>query len=229
MLQAQSPLPGMEGSLSQQVLERLIREWMSVVEHGARKRDETRAGDLLLAALLLAQEDRQCLEGRPELVFEAVELCGQQVDSYLDRLPLQAIQAYWLQVKPYPEVVEGISCNLDHHNSAIRVWFHHVAWMMRPDLDVERIRPLLLKNIANMLGGLYESTGLLAMLHDEKSVLDAEADGFEPPEGFEAQYKDRLTIIRDQQWNSFALNLWLSENKSRKLIWDAVKSMEVVA
>jgi len=214
--------------MSQQVLERLVSEWMSVVQNGARRRNESRAGDLLLAALLLAREDSQCLEGRPELVFEAVELCGQQVDSYLDRLPLQAIQGYWLPGKPYPEVVEGISCNLDHHNSSIRVWFHHVAWMMRPDLNVERVRPLLLKNLANMLGGVAESAGLLANLHPDKSILDAAADAFVPPDGFEDQYRSRLACIREEQWNAQPLNLWVAENDARKLIWQALSSAEVV-
>lgn len=212
--------------MPQRILERLINEWMSVVVNAARARNETRAGDLLLAALLLAREDAKCLEGRPELLFGAIERCGREVDSYLDRLPLQAIQGYWLNGSPYPEVVEEISCNLDHHSSSIRVWFHHVAWMMRPDLDVERIRPLLLKNLANMLGGVGESAGLLANLHPDKSVLDAAADTFVPPEGFEDQYRRRLTCIREEQWNAQPLNLWVAENDARKLIWETVKSME---
>jgi hypothetical protein len=213
--------------MSQQVLERLVAEWMFVAEHGTRRRNETRAGDLLLAALLLAQEDRQFLEGRPKLVFEAVELCGEHVDSYLDRLPLQAIQGYWLIGRPYREVVEGISCNLAHHNSAIRLWFHQVAWMMRPDLDVERVRPLLLKNLADKIWRFTESAGLLANLHPDESVLNAAADAFLPPEGFEDQYRSRLAEIREAQWTAQPLNLWVEENFARKLIWETVKSMEI--
>jgi hypothetical protein len=108
----------------------------------------------------------------------------------------------------------------------VRGWFHYVAWMIRPDLDVEAVRPILLQNLADKLGFVALSTGLLAALHDNKGMLDAFADAFDAGI-FQEQYRDRLRQTRESQWNSFPLNLWLTEVRSRELIWDAARSLTV--
>lgn len=147
----------------------------------------------------------------------------------LDNIP-------WLWVQRY--VTTGIADSrtfrraervLAHGSSSIRLWFDYATWMIRLALDLEETRPTLLQDLAGKFGSLYESAGLLAVRYDDLSAFEAKADAFEPPDGFEAQYKDRPITVRDQQWNSFALILRLAENNSRKLTWDSMKWMEVDA
>lgn len=223
-------LPGLSPSVAAVALSRLMTQWMDAIRNLSDGQNSNQTTDrLILACVLLAHEDTELVRGTCLAEVNAcLDLARSSSWSDFDEIPWLLIQGYVNSGRADTAAVRRVERMLSHGSSSIRIWFHYVAWMIQADLDVEEVRPRLLKNLADMLGGLYESAGLLAVLHDDKSVLDTEADAFEPPEGYEAQYKDRLNIIRDQQWNSFALNLWLSENKSRKLIWYAVKSMEVV-
>lgn len=224
-------LPGLSPSVAAVALSRLMTQWMDAIRNLPERETSSQATDrLILACLLIAREDAELVRGTCLADVEAcLDLARSGTWADLDEIPWLSVHGYLTTGKADIATTRRVERMLSHGSSSIRVWFHYVAWMIQDDLDVEGVRPRLLQNLADMLGGLYESAGLLAVLHDDKSVLDTKADAFEPPEGFEAQYNDRLIVIRDQQWNSFALNLWLSENRSRRVIWESVKSMEVAS
>lgn len=229
MLQSQETLPGLQPKLALAALESLCRRWLesvNVLPEG--QLSSTEADRLILACLLLAQEDAELMrQSLNSDVNECLAFSSTSNWKELDEIPWLLVQSYLENGRPSPALLFRIRNLLGHHNSNIREWFHYVAWMIHPNIDPETVRDTLLGNLADKLGGVTTSAGLLAILHPDKAILDAAADAFEPPEGFEDQYRNRLEHIREQEWNSFTNNLWQAENRSRKLIWDAVKALEM--
>ena len=221
-------LPGLSPSLASVALGRLMTQWLELMKAVPEGQTSTQETDrLVLAAVLLAHENASLVRGTcwAEL-SECLELARSGSWAHLDEI-------CWLLVKGFvttgvadARATRRLEQMLNHHDSSVRTWFHYVAWMIHGDLDVETVRPILLQNLADKLGAVKLSAGLLAVLHPDKSLLDKEADAFEPAE-FEDQYRTRLQQIRELEWNANAFNFWLAENTSRQLIWDAVKNLEV--
>lgn len=221
-------LPGLNPTLASVSLGRLMTQWvelMKALPEGETSNQET--DRLTLAAVLLAHESAHLVRGTSLAeANKCLEVARSGPWADLDEIPWLLVQGYLTTGKADSKAIRRVERMLSHQSSSIREWFHYVAWMIRADLDIEDVRPRLLQNLADKLGAVMESAGLLAVLHPDKVVLDAAADGFEPEE-FGDQYRDRLKQIRELEWNSQAFNLWLAENTSRKLTWDAVKSLEV--
>lgn len=221
-------LPGLSPNLASVALGLLMTQWMEAMNSLPGEETSNPATDrLVLAAVLLAQESASLVQGTCQSEVNAcLEVARSGSWADLDEIPWLLVQGHVTAGKSDSKTVRRIERLLSHHSSSIRTWFHYVAWMIRADLDVDEVRPRLLQNLADKLGAVMESAGLLAVLHPDKVVLDAAADAFEPEE-FGEQYLDRLQQIRELDWNSQAFNFWLAENNARKLIWDTVKSMEV--
>lgn len=221
-------LPGLSPPLAAIALNQLTTKWLELTNslpNGATSTPET--DRLILAALLLAQEDSNLIKNsnQPELSkCLAVARSGSWPD--FDEIPWLLIQSYVSAGTADPKATLRVENLLGSSNSSVREWFHYVAWMIQPDLNLKRVQPILLQNIADKLGGVMESTGLLASLYPDKDELNELASNFEP-DGFADQYQSRLATIREQEWNSFKFNLLVMENNIRKLIWATANSLEV--
>jgi hypothetical protein len=139
------------------------------------------------------------------------------------------IEAILTSDPKYGSVIRRCERLLSHSNSGVRIWFHYVCWVLRDELGMEEVRSRLLLNLADKLGGLAESVGLLAVLHDKPDGLDVEADDFEAPESFVSQYAERLERIRTCGWSAFGATYWRVESHLRRLIWESIQSIEIKA
>lgn len=224
----QETIPGLEPNVALAALESLCRRWLqSVGELPEGQLSSTEADRLILACLILAQEDADLMrQSMNSVVSECLAASRSSNWKELDEIPWLLVQDFLDTGRPGRDKLHRVRNLLGHHNSNIREWFHYVAWMIHPSIEPEAVYDTLLGNLADKLGGVTTSAGLLAILYPDKTVLDTAADAFEPPEGFEDQYRDRLNNIREREWNSYTNNLWQAENQSRKLIWGAVKGLE---
>ena len=228
VLAGQHALPGLQPNIATAALESLCRRWLREVDPLPKgELSSAEADRLTLACLLLAQEDAQLMQRSVNAVVgECLAVAQTSNWNDLDEIPWRLVLGYVEAGRPDERQRLRVQNLLGHHDSSIREWFHFVAWMILPSIEADAVRNTLLSNIADKLGGVVESAGLLAILHPDKTGLDAAADAFEPPEGFEKQYRERLGNIFRGHWNSFTNNLWQAENGCRKLIWDAVKGQE---
>lgn len=223
----QPPLPGLGPSLAQQVLERMLREWVFLVKENESARFRRRANDLIIASLYLAAEQPEDLVGRPEVVFEALMLIRDQPVSYLDELPLRAIFGLWLRGRVSEDVIELICQQLGHHSSPTRGWFHEVAWPIRELLDREVVTPLLFQNIADKILYVSRSAGLLAALYPDKQELCKVAWEYDAGE-FREQYRQRLNEIQAVGWAEHCKVFDWMERESRKVSWAVADELVVV-
>jgi len=222
-------LPGLNPTLASVALATLMRQWLEAMGTLPESQTSNQATDrLILAVLLLAQENADLVRGtcREEL-DQCLMVARSGSWAVYDEIPWLVLQGYLTTGKAASTIISRVEGMLGHDSSGAREWFHYVAWMIRSELDLSIVRPMLLQNLADKLGAVELSAGLLAALHPEKNVLDEAADIFHPPEGFLSQYQSRVEQVRDQQWNFYALTFWLADNLCRKLIWDAVKSTDV--
>lgn len=204
-----------------QTLTTLCQQWLD-----ANEQDQSRlADDLSLACLLLAHEERHVILDEEDTRASAcVEATAHGPFPYYDDLS-------WLMVEDY-RLRGGIGANrmvrlmnfLNHRDSSVRSWFHYVAWMIRSELPIDLVRPILLNNMADKLGAVAESVGLLAVLHSDQDELFALAEAFEPEDpSFLDQFHVRLSQVRSREWNESTNNFWQAENRSRMLMWSAAK------
>jgi len=107
---------------------------------------------------------------------------------------------------------------LGHPSSSIRNYMVGIGWIMRTSLDASRAVPVLLKNLADTLGGPFESAGLAAALIRDEDEFWTVAQTFRPPQGFEEQYKDRLQLMRQEGVLSCQAPLWALEAESRRRV-----------
>ena len=218
---ADAPCPTVAGL----AMDRLCDQWLAEMAVAPPIVPAPHAADeLCLACLLLAREDNLIIgDGPLARVSECLASLVPGPYKQVDRLPWLLVASYLADPEVNSDLVERVQDLLGCAGSSVRGWFHYVAWMIRPDLDADAVRPILLGNLADKLGFVGLSTGLLASLYDDKEELDAFAADFTPPEGFEEQYLDRIRQTRELEWNWFTFNLRLSEATCRELIWRAVR------
>ena len=178
----------------------LSQEWhdqLQRVDHDALL--PTSMDDLALACLLLAVEFGS---GFTASAWEGAEVNRDSAGDFsrmpwIDQLPWDLCLAATAHDPPDTGPVRSLVENLGHHNSSIRVWVMHVAWMARPWLTPERVAPVLLRNFADTLGGPFEAAALASSLAPDVEGFWDMAERFAPPAGFEEQYRWRLNRLRE--------------------------------
>lgn len=216
-------LPGFQPTLASVALDRLTSQWLAHMR--CERPDSNASGNLVLACLLLIHEEREALLPRDQRRLERCLAVAQAGPFWhFDVEPWTVMVDYARTGAPKLHAVEGL---LGHGASAIRGWFHRVAWLVRADLNVDRVRPILLQNLADKILYLHRSAALLAALHDDIAELDRWADAYQPDDlRFESQYRETLASFREAGWIDSTATSWKDESMCRKDIWEAVRGLE---
>jgi hypothetical protein len=172
--------------------------------------------DLALACLLLAHEhgDRS-----PEGTTQLLEACLTAVRARFwgDQLPWRLALGCCRHNPNARQGLGELTANLDHHNSATRLWIFKLAWLVRARLDPDHAVPKLLNNVANNLGHWDAAAGLCAALHRNGDYFLISAETHEP-DGFADQYRDRLKFIRERGVPAFTARFETLELRLRRLV-----------
>jgi len=107
--------------------------------------------------------------------------------------------------------------------SDFRWWTMRQGWMVRSWLPADEAVPLLLKNVADTLGGVRLAMGLARGLCATDEELEAFIAGYEPPNGFAAQFADRIKMFREEGFALSQMEFWELESRCRRMIEQAVE------
>ncbi len=181
------------------------------------------ADSLALSCLLLAvargNEFSDAARQQAEINKEAV--AGHRA-AWIDQLPWAlAESAHPASISRRADYVETLTVNLDHRSSSIRVWMMKIGWIVRPWLLPLVAVPLLLKNLADTLGGPSLAAGLAAALVPTEDGFWNLARGFDPPLNFADQYLNRLDQIKKLGVLGIQAPFWQIEAECWKAISDA--------
>lgn len=113
--------------------------------------------------------------------------------------------------------VESLIEYLTHHNSAVREWAMKLGWMARPWLPACTVVPLMLKNVADTLGGVRSAMGLARGLCATDSDLEAIIAEYEP-ERYVEQYANRIKIFREEGFFMSQTSLLDLECRCRQIV-----------
>lgn len=212
----------------------LARQWHVDVQAVAKNTRLPRAVDILaLSCLLLAvewgSEFTDVAWRQMEANWKAA--AGHRDVSWHDELPWQLCEAPLMMKKPPSETlgVKKLIVNLDHHNSSIRCWMMEIGWIARSWLAAPEAMPLLLKNLADTLGGPFLAAGLAAALVSTVDEFWTLARDFKHnDDGFAKQYADRLKFVKDYGILEVQAPFWNLEARCRKVIADAVLGLRLV-
>lgn len=217
------PLPGLadEPAPGERAFIELVRRWREGFGASSPDAAPTRDVDLLaLSALLLAREYGEHFSPIAwEHVQRAITLASQRHPSaiWIDRLPWRLAAAVNRFDRAHSNEIGELVVNLDHHNSAIRVWVMEVAWMVRPWLPRESAFPLLLKNVADTLLGVKIAWGLTAELFDTDEEFHAAVADW-TPKTFEDQFAMRAKAFKDMGTLATQAGFWRLEADCRRII-----------
>jgi hypothetical protein len=180
--------------------------------------------ELALAAALLAREHGASFTNVAWQQVEAnIALTGSRSVPWIDRLPWRLATAARLELPFDSAGIEELVCNLDHHNSSLRVWTMEVAWMVSPWLLTESAMPLLLQNVAGTLAGVEMAWGLAGALFDSEERFYVEAESWQP-EGFAEQYAERVVVFKGMGLLATQAPFWKTEATCRRLIAETAAS-----
>lgn len=127
------------------------------------------------------------------------------------------------------DALERLTANLNHHSSSIRFWLLEIGWFVRSWLDAAAVVPPLLENLATALGGPFESAGLAIAVAGDEEVFWRIADNYDPPERSANQYRDRLSLVREEGASGLQWHFYRLEARCRKIASDAVFDDRLVA
>jgi len=116
--------------------------------------------------------------------------------------------------------VTFLTSTLGHSNSALRIWAMRMGWIVREWLSQTTTVPILLKNVADTLGGVEMAAGLAAAFFADSEAFFDKAETFEPPSTFVDQYSERLAQARIVSVDSLQVPFIREENTISKLIGD---------
>lgn len=119
-------------------------------------------------------------------------------------------------------VIDLLLRTLINHSSAVRTWAMDVAWMVRPWLPADEGVPLLLKNVADTLGGVRDAMGLARSLCATDEELEKFIAGYSPPDGFADQFAERITMFRREGFALSQRDCLERESRCRGMIEKAV-------
>ncbi len=209
----------------------LARKWHVDVQAVGKDISLPREVDILaLSCLLLAVEwgckftdvARQQMESNRE----AAAARGYQ--SWYDRLPWELCQASFTMVTPPESVaVKKLTVNLDNHHSSIRCWMMEIGWIARSWLSAPEAIPLLLKNLADTLGGPFKAAALAVAMVSTPDEFWTLARDFKF-DRFDEQYARRLKLLEVHGIFDVQASFWMLEAQCRKAIADAVLGLKLV-
>lgn len=228
-LPGQPPLPGLTDvpTPAERVFLLLARRWHAAFTVVESDQAPPRVVDeIALAAALLACEYGTSFTGVAEQQAQAnIALAETRSVAWMDRLPWRLVIAARGVEPGQAWELEELVCNLDHHNSALRVWTMEVAWMVHPWLERETALPLLLANVANTLAGVDTAWGLAGTLFDSVEDFYAAAESWQP-EDFADQYAQRVALLKSHGLTTAQASLWKTEAACRRLIADAALAFD---
>ncbi|MCX6344602.1 MAG: hypothetical protein NT018_05945 [Armatimonadetes bacterium] len=179
--------------------------------------------DHSLACLMLCEEHSDKLSSNAAIALtnsrsRAAESGGIE---WIDILPWDlAVEALKASTDAPTIELESLVANLTHHNSGIRHFMFELAWILRRRLTVHAA-PLLLKNVADTLGGWWLALGLCSFLFETNDEFWAYADAYVlEDDRFESQYRDRLQLVRNAGLGMCRCDLYQLDSRIRKLIED---------
>ena len=220
-LPGQPPLPGLEDVPTQEerVFVNLARLWylkFSVVPTSHAPPREV--DELALSAALIAREHgRRFTKVAREQTDQNVALAERRPVAWMDRLPWGLISAAWAYVPKTGPAVEELIANLNHHNSALRIWVLEMAWIFREWLPKEKVLDPLLENVASTIAGVELSWGLAATLFCDQAEFQAKAAEWQSP-NFEDQYVNRVDYLKSREVACFQESFLEVEKRCRHII-----------
>lgn len=221
-LGGQLPLTGVAETptSAERVFLALARSWSRQFEEVPENRPPSRDVDeLALCALALANDyGSQFTIVAQRQVAANIELTHRFGSAgWLDRMTWWMVQVCSLETSEYGSQIQELVANLNHHNSAIRLWMMEIAWVIRGRLPRERVLPILLENVASTIAGVEMAWGLAAALYEERTVFDAAAAVWLPGNNFDQQYIERAKKLKDQTFACQADHWKLEANLYRRL------------
>jgi hypothetical protein len=210
---------------AEHVFVRLARQWHEGFAAVEREHAPARSVDeLALAAVLLAREHGASFTSAAWQQAEAnIALAEKRAVSWIDRLPWRLADG----ARGQSRELEELDCNLNHHNSALRIWTMELAWMVRSWLDRDTALPLLLENVAGTLAGVAMAWGLAGALFDSAEHFHAAAESWQP-EDFAEQYAKRVVLFQERGLLETQVFFWKTEAACRRLIADGAMTRDDV-
>jgi hypothetical protein len=209
----------------------LARKWQEDVQVVDKNTALPRAIDqLALSCLLLAVEwgDKFTDVAREQMETNREMTAVRREPSWYDQLPWELCQVPFMMVSP-PETVavERLTVNLDHHSGSIRCWMMEIGWIARSWLSTPEAIPLLLKNLADTLGGPFKAAALAVALVSTPDEFWTLARDFKY-DRFAEQYAHRLKLLEDHGILDIQMSFWHLEAQCRNVIADAVLGLKLV-
>jgi len=171
------------------------------------------------ACLLLCEEHGDALT---QASLAALEKCRDAVSArpllgLYDMLPWNAALHALGKARSAPDRLVSVFTN---GASDLRGFAFEIGWFVRRRLPVEKATEALLCNVADTLGGWDISLGLCSSLYESVDAFWATADEYQPEPRWEGQYRDRLTLVREQGLAGCRYHLTALESRIRHLIMD---------
>jgi len=174
-----------------------------------------------LACLLLAKERASHLGQASKRAIEANYLQRKETHfNICDSLPWELCAVGFHKVPQKATALWSLSRLMGHANSGLRIWGMDLGWICREWLSADRVVPILLKNVADTLGGVDKTLALAAAFFDNEDQFFQAAEAFQAPDGFEDQYVKRLGVAKDFGAAQYQIPFLRAETKIRKLIED---------
>jgi len=193
-------------------------------EHPSDRALPRNMDELSLACLLICTEHGDKLSRNPSAVLIKCRdaTCDRGMTGTYDLYPWAlAIEAVNGEISSESTMVDRLVRNLAHGDSGVRGYMFEMGWFVRKWLPRDESVPLLLKNVADTLGGWCLSLGLCSVLFESNDEFWAYADAYIPEdERFESQYRDRLQLVRDGGLGLCMCDFYQLDSRIRKLIGD---------
>jgi hypothetical protein len=208
----------------------LARKWHVDVQAVDKSTALPRVIDqLALSCLLLAVEwgDKFTDVARHQMETNREMAAVRREPSWYDQLPWELCQASFMVTPPETVAVERLTVNLDNHHSSIRCWMMEIGWITRSWLAAPEAIPLLLKNLADTLGGPFKAAALAVALVSTPDEFWTLARDFKY-DRFDEQYARRLKLLEVHGIFDIQASFWKLEAQCRKAIADAVLGLRLV-
>lgn len=135
----------------------------------------------------------------------------------LDMLPFSLCLAL---LRPHADITEMLTRHFANGQSSIRFYAMELGWLLRRHLTHEACAPLLLKNVADTLGGWVESLALCSTIFPDDDAFWAGANAFEPEPLYALQYQERLARAKEFGLAACRVHFTQLESTLRQILID---------
>lgn len=135
----------------------------------------------------------------------------------LDMLPFSLCLAL---LRPRAEITEMLTRHFANGQSSIRFYAMELGWLLRRHLIGDECVSLLLKNVADTLGGWVESLALCSAIFPDEDAFWAGANAFDPEPRFAGQYQERLARAKEFGLGACRVHFTQLESTLRKIVTD---------